>query len=55
MVEGIESIVVGQRYVGVVLDEKCQHIVAFFGNGIVQRRVTLGILQSSNTKNKINK
>ena len=50
--EGIESVVVGQRYVGVVLDEQCQHVIAFFRNCVVQRRVTLGILQSSNT-NKI--
>lgn len=41
----VEPIVVGQHYIRVVVQQKRQHVVPLFANGIVQRCVTFRILQ----------
>lgn len=47
VVEGVETVVVGEGDVGTVVQEECQHIVAFFRNGIVKRSVALEVLQKN--------
>lgn len=51
MVKGIESVVVSECYVSVVVDEERQHIVPLFRDSIVERSVPLRIL---NTHTHIN-
>ena len=50
--QGIESVVVSKRDVGIVVDEKRQHVVSFLGNGIVQRRVSLRVLAHTHRHTK---
>ena len=47
VVQGVESVVVGQRYVGVVIQQQSQHVIALLGDGVVQRGVSLRILERS--------
>ena len=42
--EGIEAVVVGERDVGIVVDEEREHVVALLRDGIVQRRVPFRVL-----------
>lgn len=41
----IEAVVVSERDVGIMVDEKRQHVVPLLGNSIVQRCVSLRILE----------
>lgn len=45
MVEGVEAVVVGQHDICVVLQKQRQHVVALLRYGVVQWRVTFGILK----------
>lgn len=47
MMESVESVVVRQRYVGAVVQKKCEHVVSFLRNGIVQRSVAFRILKQT--------
>lgn len=42
--QGIESVIVGERDVGIVVDEKRQHVVPLLGNGVVQRSISFRVL-----------
>lgn len=35
MMQGVETVVVGQSDVSLVVQQKGQHVVPFFGNGVV--------------------
>lgn len=43
--EGVETIVVGEGYVGVVVQKESKHVVAFLRYGVVQRGIAFGVLQ----------
>lgn len=45
VVQGVESVVVGQRDVGRVIQQNRQHVVPLLGNSVVQRSVAFGILK----------
>jgi hypothetical protein len=45
MVEGIEAIIVCEHDVCAVVQEQGQHVVPLLGDGVMQRRVTLAVLQ----------
>ena len=47
--QGIESVVVGKRDVGIVVDEKRQHVVPLLGNGVVQRCISFRVLAHTHT------
>ena len=42
--QSIEAVVVGERDVGIVVDEKRQHVVPLLRNGVVQRRISFRVL-----------
>ena len=44
MVERVESVVVGEHDVRVVVEEEGQHVVPLLGDGVMQRCVTLAVL-----------
>ena len=44
VVEGVESVVVGDHDVGVLVEEQGEHVVALLRDGVVQRGVALRIL-----------
>lgn len=44
MVQRVKTVVVGESHISSVLQQQRQHIVTFLGYGVMQRRVTLGIL-----------
>ena len=46
MVEGIESVIVGQGDIGVMIQQQRQHIVPFLRNCVMEGRVTFQILRT---------
>ena len=46
MVECVESVVVGDHDVGVLVEEEGEHVVALLRDGVVQRSVALRILNN---------
>ena len=50
VVKGVESVVVGERDVGIVVDEERQHVVPLLGYGVVERGVSFRVLQQTNRK-----
>ena len=40
----VEAVVVGDHDVGVVVEQQREHVVAFLGDGVVKRSVTLRVL-----------
>ena len=50
MVEGVESVVVGDHDVGVLVEEEGEHVVALLRDGVVQRGVALRILNEGEKK-----
>jgi hypothetical protein len=44
MVEGVESVIVGEHDVGAVVQEQRQHVVPLLRDGVMQRRVSLAVL-----------
>lgn len=53
IVQGVESIVVCQHNVCVVVQQQRQHVISFLRDGIVQGRVTLRVLSTSRTQVRI--
>ena len=47
MVQRVEAVVVGDHDVGVSVQQQAEHIVAFFGDGVVQRRIALRVLRGN--------
>ena len=47
VVQGVEAVAVGQRDVGVVVQQQAQHVVPLLGDGVVQRRVSILILRAT--------
>ena len=45
MVEGVETVVVGDHDVGVLLEQQREHVVPLLRDRVVERRVALRILQ----------
>jgi hypothetical protein len=45
----VEAVVVGDHDVGVVVQQEGQHVVTLLRDGVVQRSVTLRVLQIKNT------
>lgn len=46
MVQRVEAVVVGERDVSRVVQQQRQHVVPLLGYGVMQGRVTLGVLQA---------
>lgn len=57
VMEGVESVVVREGNVGIVVDEEREHIVPLLGDGVVERGISLGILwgETSNPVNDMDK
>lgn len=45
MVEGIESVVVGDVHVGIVLEEQREDVIPLLADGIVEGGVAFGVLE----------
>jgi hypothetical protein len=52
-VQGVESIVVGQHNVCVVVQQQRQHVISLLRDGIVQGRVAFRVLSTSRTHNSV--
>lgn len=47
VMQGVETVVVGQGYVGVVVQEQRQHVVSFLRYGVVKWCITFQILKQN--------
>jgi hypothetical protein len=52
-VQGVESIVVGQHNVCIVVQQQRQHVISLLRDGIVQGRVAFRVLSTSRTQVRI--
>lgn len=55
VMEGVESIVVGDHDVSVAFQKEGEHVVTLLRDGVVERGVALGILKPRKGKGKIQK
>lgn len=45
VMQRVETVVVGESDVGIVVDKKCQHVISLLGNGIVKWCISFRVLQ----------